>query len=617
MGEDTKTSRILLVAPVGFAVGWAPLGIAVLKAFIKSSTKFDVDTLNLSVKFTDYLEEKYPAIADFNHDMGEWGTSIHELYFGAMYFGHASPTSVIAAAMKNRTHRTDIYQAPPWIPAPTIIPAMEAYHVRRALQYCTVIHDYSWARIADMITQSPPFLVGFSCTPQQIISGAYLARKIRKIWPYLKIIVGGSAITTRTVNDYLYTFDDFDALVVGDGEEALAQIAAGLFEYGVIPRVPGVVTRNVILESDAILPARHSALATMPPPNYDELKPMLQSGKYPVTTWLSRGCSWGKCAFCSIPKFQRQYTHRGAEEILEEVLILHKKYGSRSFRFGDWEVNGDPETLLEFCNLVCGESLNFEFWGEVNSRHFTLPLAFAMKKAGFASVQMGLEGFSGSLLRKMKKPTTVLQNIRAMQIAHQVHMSLFSNILYNFPGEQQEEVYETITVLRTIRHLVKPPILLELTEFLCEVEADIYSQLPTESTESLPHYEFEQYAFPPHLREREGLYFLRNWNHPTSKTWLDVHDAILSFYESPSEFRHSVAPGGQVSLIDTRFGSERRYQLEGLNARVYAHLLHGITPIRQLHSIADLPTLEECLSWLERHKLIMREKGRVLALSVP
>lgn len=243
----------------------------------------------------------------------------------------------------------------------------------------------------------------------------------------------------RTAHRYLELFPEVDVVVWGDGEEALLAIVNSLYKYGRIPSLPGVFHRGE--HQVMTVPTKSPELNDVDPPDYDEIQEEIINRSYPLTTWISRGCSWGKCSFCSIPEYQRNYFTRSAERVYQEIAYLHEKYGMNRFIFGDWEVNGSPRTLKDLCQLIIQGERDFEFWGEVNARKMTKDLMALMKQAGFVSVQVGLEAFSNSLLRKMNKPTTKLENIKCLIYAHETGMEMFSNILYNFPFERRKGDY--------------------------------------------------------------------------------------------------------------------------------------------------------------------------------
>jgi ribosomal peptide maturation radical SAM protein 1 len=84
-----------------------------------------------------------------------------------------------------------------------------------------------------------------------------------------------------------------------------------------------------------------------------------------------------------------------------------------------------------------------------------------MREAGVRDVQPGIETFSNSILKLMRKGTTGLQNIRLLKWCAQLGVDVHWNIIYGLPGEPAEEYDRMAGVLRTLSHL-KPPQLVRL-----------------------------------------------------------------------------------------------------------------------------------------------------------
>lgn len=617
---------ILLVSAVGNAHGWVPHGLGLLKGYLARTTVYPVETLSLCMRFSEHVQRAHPALVAYDRQMGEWGSSFHELYFAAHYFAHADPEALLRAAADDYVHRGDIYRPTPWDLPRERSPALIEFHTARLLELCRQIDEFSHRELAACLGRAP-FLIGFSVMAQQLYGSAVLARAARAACPDAVIVFGGAAITSASASRILALVGEVDAVVVGDGEEVMRQLAAAVAAGRAIPRIPGVVARGQRSASaPAVVPAAPPPLDDIPPPDWDELRELIAVTGRPLTTWMGRGCSWGRCSFCSIPEFQRKLFHRSPRRIVDDLLHLHQRYGTRRFRLGDWEVNGSAEVLAELCQLLVDTGERFELWAEVNARNLSEPLMAAMKRAGFVSLQVGLEAFSTALLRKMRKPATLLDNVQALQYAHAHQVELFSNLLFNFPGEAPDDVDETLAVIRRIRHLLRPPVTVALLEFLLETDADIYGQLAGAAAHVGAPYRFEAACLPAALADG-GPYYLRQWTHPIDTRWRAVHAELERCRSGAASFTHHAA-GDDLVLVDHRDdtggargdGHGAGARLTGMEAAIYRALVgRKITRARLAAELPEVPApaLDRCLDAFEHSGWALHDKQAWLALSVP
>ncbi|MEW6737889.1 MAG: radical SAM protein, partial [Acidobacteriota bacterium] len=573
--DDMQTSAryseqrgILLVSPVGFAHGWAPLGIALIKAYLSAYTNFQPQTLSLCVSFSNYIAREHPGLAEYDKQMGEWGSSFHELYFAAQYFKHAPAQQLIREAVVDYIEGQDIYRRPPWVFKKQASTAMINFHSERIMAFCQLIDDFSSRELVQSLRQASPFIVGFSVMVQQVFTAAVLARLVREILPSTTIVFGGPAILSRTAVCYRELFPEVDYFVYGDGEESLKTIAEHVATGLPLDSEPGILGRQT---SAGMIsqPVRQPVLRQVPFADFEEIGNFYRHTGFPLTTWFGRGCSWGKCRFCSIPEFQRRLLNRPVEDLYGEISHFKTYYGTSSIRFGDWEVNGSPKDLQQFCSKVIENNHHFEFWGEVNARNLSSELVNHMKQAGFVSLQVGLEAFSDGLLRKMKKPATLIDNIRAMILAHQFDIELFSNIIFNFPGETREDLLDTLRVIKLIRHLLSPPVKLALLEFLLETDADVYQNL--DQSDEIDNYRFESRCFPDQQKPY-GPYFLKQWMRTPDPLWAHVEREIELSSSGLFEFNHFIELD-LVHLEDSREGKLIVTTLSGSAAKVYQTLI--------------------------------------------
>jgi len=611
----TERERVLLVSPVGYAAGWVPHGIGLIKAYLGKTTDLEVETLSLCIKFSEHLRAAKPGLAQYDEEMGEWGSSYHELYFAARYFGHADPEALLRGAVVDLLQGDDIFRAAPWDERSPARPAMVEFHAGRILEFCRLVEDFSHQELDRALSRAPR-LIGFSVHAQQLYSAADLARRCRRACPEAAIVFGGPAVTAKSAARLLELFPEVDYLVLGDGEEATRRLASALVEGRAARGIPGVLGRGQPIAM--LRPAEPPPLDSIPATDLEELRELVAARGMPLTTWFGRGCSWGRCAFCSIPAFQRKVFNRSPKRIYEDLTELSERYETRRFRFGDWEVNGDPEALAELCRLIIDGGRPLEIWAEVNARNLTSDLVALMKRAGFVSLQVGLEAFSSSLLRKMKKPASLVENVQCLRYAHEQGMLLFSNILFNFPGETSDDVAENLAMMRLLRHLLRPPVRLEIIEFLLETDADVHDALGGAEVALTAPYRFESRCLPEAQVER-GPFFLKRWGRPVDPRWKEVREELTRCQEG-RYYLHHRRREGELEIVDGRGDEESVVRLAGPDAAIYEALLRQRLTRQRLSQALpslDAPALEGGLEKLRSAGLVISERSHLLPLSLP
>jgi ribosomal peptide maturation radical SAM protein 1 len=100
--------------------------------------------------------------------------------------------------------------------------------------------------------------------------------------------------------------------------------------------------------------------------------------------------------------------------------------------------------------------------------NLSLNQVLALKEAGVAIIQPGIEALATGLLRLMDKGVTARQNIALLRYARSAEMDMNWNLLYGFPGDDVEDYRLTLSLMPALRHLAPP------TD-LCRLSVDRFS----------------------------------------------------------------------------------------------------------------------------------------------
>jgi radical SAM superfamily enzyme YgiQ (UPF0313 family) len=224
---------------------------------------------------------------------------------------------------------------------------------------------------------------GFSSTTPQFPHVMKIYNELKKVNPKSKTIIGGAhpsalySLREKGIeDDNIKDLEVFDTIFAGEGEDT-----TNLFKSG-------WQKANLIKDIDM-----------MPIPNRDliDIKDYHYKLNDLETTCImtQRGCPH-QCAFCCGRDIE-MYNHvrfHSPERVLEELDMLNKKYGFKSFMWYDDEINVNVKRLEELCSTL--SKRNYQHRGFVRSdsivRH---PESVKwMKDAGFVKLCTGVE--SGS-----------------------------------------------------------------------------------------------------------------------------------------------------------------------------------------------------------------------------
>lgn len=228
--------------------------------------------------------------------------------------------------------------------------------------------------------------------------------------------------------------------VRSEGEEPLRFIAACIDKYGkldisTINQISNTaLIRNDRIEVNSVKPLN---LKNYPIINRSKL-PSLQSINSEDVVYRiegSRGCTWNRCRFCSIPEKQyNQYRQFSLSKIVSESELAYAQ-GIRRLYFTDEDfVGDDPERIGQLADMIIfsknnnnmGQDLQFSISMKVPDviKCHNKSILCKLTEAGFIELFVGLESGSQSQIKRYRKPATVETNIKAIEILKSYSFSI-------------------------------------------------------------------------------------------------------------------------------------------------------------------------------------------------
>ena len=275
---------------------------------------------------------------------------------------------------------------------------------------------------------------------------------IKALPPGVMTILGGRT-ATENPRYWLEACPNVDAVVCGDGEQAMAEIA----QRRAWPEVAGLVYRgddgqllhnppraNVPLD-DELMPARelrrHSYYLT---------SKGVSTGIKMDKVAGSRGCPFN-CKFCSFAVnpwgVKRPWAPRSPESIVREI----EQIDADLIFFVDDLFTHQPDRVAEICDLLIAKRIRKHYIVNARLEIAKRPdVIRKMEQAGFLALLIGVESTQDATLKSMNKGFTVEQIRQRFKVLRKSKMIINAYFIVGNIGETEEQMLSTASFARSI-----------------------------------------------------------------------------------------------------------------------------------------------------------------------
>lgn len=298
-----------------------------------------------------------------------------------------------------------------------------------------------------------PEVIGLSAMTFQYATARAIAARVRELGPAVRILLGGyhATLMEPAISSGPDT-DLFDAIVCGEGEEAVAEILRR-FEAGQgLDGIPGVshhgasgFIRNgppVTVDLDRLALPRRSARAW---------SPFGYFGKSFDTLETSRGCPLS-CRFCCIRRMYGPTYRRYSEERVIADLAERKAAGVEGIFFVDDHINLDLRHFVSLCDRIAREGLNtLEYISQMSLNGLdSEEVVSAMARAGFRAVFLGIENLDPVNQRFLNKSNPIEKARVAVANLHQFGIAAAGGLILGNPEDGREEICRAFRTARDL-----------------------------------------------------------------------------------------------------------------------------------------------------------------------
>jgi radical SAM superfamily enzyme YgiQ (UPF0313 family) len=424
--------------------------------------------------------------------------------------------------------------------------------------------------VADLTRDNPYRLIGFSIGWSQVIPSLYMAKIIKSEMPDIPIIFGGSYCSASRAKALFEIFPFADMYCYGEGEHTLLEIVRRLHEEKNIPLdVKGTGIRdNEDKTSIKINPPPPPVdLNSLPFPDFhDYLQQLTHVDRwlfsYPIE--LSRGCSWGKCSFCVGYKIHgmgpdHKFRGRNAESIYSEIKMAAEEYTPEKFFPTDTDTLGNRDEIGKLCSMIIqGDSDGYfltELFGEARVASLTPSILKKMKRAGFETIQIGIEALAPEVLKKIRKGVKVIQNIYALRRCYENNVGVEFNLISHFPTETVDDIIITFQNLKKIAIILSHPNIKvgSITKFRLMGGSRVYNYPEKYNVaEIIPYRNWvvsavgpttvsDAFFFPSHLLKNPDLFFSYYYHQINPPPAPEINDLLwkhISEFASSNQIDH-------------------------------------------------------------------------------
>ncbi len=287
----------------------------------------------------------------------------------------------------------------------------------------------------------------------QLFHSLALARALKRQWPDKLVLLGGTSISQlykhmRDKTQMKQFFTLCDAIVVGEGETAICEIADSGGELHKKPNLPNTITYDAGRDQVRFpVQIHYENLETLGKPLYRHPWELYLTPEKGINYAPTRGCYWNRCTFCDYGLNTDRPTSPWRERRIDQVIEdLQSACAQEQVKYVYFAVDVmAPGYLERLSDAIIESGLDIRWSAELRmEKIFSAERCARMAKSGCVCISFGMESGNQRVLDLIDKGTKVsymaetMKNFAASGIA--VQLMAFTD----FPTETEEERKETL-----------------------------------------------------------------------------------------------------------------------------------------------------------------------------
>lgn len=431
----------------------------------------------------------------------------------------------------------------------------------------------------------------FSCTFFQTIASLALGRRLKQVFPEVKLTYGGACFHDEMGIELIHKIPWIDAISIGETDDVIVPFFQALRENRPPENMQGILYRHSSGEvkvSAPYQPVTAKVLDALPPPNFDDFfTDAAAVGLTAIPSWQqlvflpyesSRGCWWGQkhhCSFCGLNGEGMSYRAKSAQSVLRMFEQFTERYPiTHHYRATDnvFATHYFQELLPTLKEKPFGDDLQLFYEVRVT---MTREQIKAMADARITCVQPGIESLANHILKLMNKGTTALQNVFFLKCCREYGILVLWNNLIRLPGETTADYAQMEEWIPRLVHFAPPP------GGSPKIECHRFSPYFMDKDRWFHHWQAAAWykgLFPHDQIElnKVAYYFDVEWKDTLADEVFDpVVEAVLEWiriWRSPQplpRLSYRFTSDGELFIEDTRWGRTQVFTFNAIEASVY------------------------------------------------
>lgn len=297
-----------------------------------------------------------------------------------------------------------------------------------------------------------PEMVGITAQTASYSKALGISRLVKKWNPACPVIFGGphpSILTEEVLKE-----PTVDIVVRGEGDITIIELMDGLEAGGTLANIKGISFRKngTIFHNESRTFIKDMDSLPFPAWHLFDMDRYLarMKGRKVAPVLSSRGCPFG-CIFCYRgPAAGKTFRARSPEKIIEEIKLLHERYGIGDILFVDDIFTLNQKRAERICDLIIENGLDISWRCQTRADCLNIDLLRKMKDSHCIDISMGIESGNKQILAATGKKITKEKIREAFQLIKKVGISTSSSFIIGLPGDTVETVKETINFAKEL-----------------------------------------------------------------------------------------------------------------------------------------------------------------------
>ncbi len=439
------------------------------------------------------------------------------------------------------------------------------------------------AEIVEIAGKLRPDVIGMTLVTPLVKEAYRLAAALRPCGA--KLVAGGPHATLLPDEPLEH---GFDAVVMGEGEPIVVDAIEAVLGRKPMADVEGLAYRDAegrfcrnascapIEDLDSLpAPARHLVnAADFGPPDNADLHAHI---------FTSRGCP-ARCAYCAGGLFGKRFRFRSADSVVDEMISLHQRYGTRHFYFVDDAMTMARQRAERICRRLIDERHGFTWNMMTRIDAVNEELLELAARAGCVQIEYGVESGHPETLKQIHKPHTAEMVRRAIPMTHRYGIRPVVFFILGFPWEDCAALDATLELMK------------ELSEYVVFQPAIASILIPFPGTELYDRYEGEYglsewwlgdernydapstatHAYYQSLMFRMGAVLDADFFHYSPEMKAKIHEVFRFMYASNFRKRNPLLRTAALMALDVS------RKLDAFSPRLERAMFRGPLKLRQM-----------------------------------